>query len=84
VHRTVALEVNDVHSLLDLVQENLGIAVVPRHFGHKREASALAALPLKDVAETAYETVAMLPPPDATSPAARALTDLLEAEATTP
>ena len=76
VHRTVALEVNDVHSLLDLVEEGLGIAVVPRHFAHKRR--ALPALPLKADAETPYETVAMLPPPEATSPAARALMSLLE------
>ena len=48
VRRTVALEVNDVHSLLDLVDENLGIAVVPRHFRHKRE--SLTALPLKGTA----------------------------------
>ncbi|MGW0826618.1 LysR family transcriptional regulator [Streptomyces sp. NPDC002845] len=78
VHRTVTLEVNDVHSLLELVHEGLGIAVVPRHFGHKREASALASLPLKGAAETSYETVAMLPPPEATSPAARALMLLLD------
>ncbi|MFJ4623225.1 LysR family transcriptional regulator [Streptomyces sp. NPDC088812] len=76
-HRTVALEVNDVHSLLDLVDENLGIAVVPRHFRHKRQ--ALTALPLKGVGEVVYETVALLPPPQATSPAARALMALLEA-----
>ncbi len=76
VHRTVALEVNDVHSLLDLVEEGLGIAVVPRHFAHKRR--ALPALPLKADTETPYETVAMLPPPEATSPAARALMSLLE------
>jgi DNA-binding transcriptional LysR family regulator len=76
VHRTVTLEVNDVHSLLDLVQEGLGIAVVPRHFAHKRR--ALPALPLKADTETPYETVAMLPPPEATSPAARALMSLLE------
>ncbi|MFG2344594.1 LysR family transcriptional regulator [Streptomyces phaeochromogenes] len=76
VHRTVALEVNDVHSLLDLVEEGLGIAVVPRHFAHKRR--ALPALLLKADAETPYETVAMLPPPEATSPAARALMSLLE------
>ncbi|MGA5499633.1 LysR family transcriptional regulator [Streptomyces umbrinus] len=76
VHRTVALEVNDVHSLLDLVEEGLGIAVVPRHFAHKRR--ALPALPLKVDTETPYETVAMLPPPEATSPAARALMSLLE------
>ncbi|MFI6277076.1 LysR family transcriptional regulator [Streptomyces sp. NPDC050988] len=76
VHRTVALEVNDVHSLLDLVEEGLGIAVVPRHFAHKRR--VLPALSLKADTETPYETVAMLPPPEATSPAARALMSLLE------
>ena len=76
VRRTVALEVNDVHSLLDLVDENLGIAVVPRHFRHKRE--ALTALPVKGTGETVYETVALLPPQQATSPAARALMTLLE------
>ncbi|NUP43650.1 MAG: LysR family transcriptional regulator, partial [Streptomyces sp.] len=76
VRRTVALEVNDVHSLLDLVDENLGIAVVPRHFRHKRE--ALTALPVKGTGEAVYETVALLPPPQATSPAARALMALLE------
>jgi DNA-binding transcriptional LysR family regulator len=76
VRRTVALEVNDVHSLLDLLDENLGIAVVPRHFRHKR--TSLTALPLKGGDETAYETVALLPTAEATSPAARALMALLE------
>ncbi|MFC7259970.1 LysR family transcriptional regulator [Streptomyces lutosisoli] len=76
VRRTVSLEVNDVHSLLDLIDENLGIAVVPRHFRHKRE--GLTALPLKGTGEAVYETVAMLPPPEATSPAARALMALLD------
>ncbi|MFB8774328.1 LysR substrate-binding domain-containing protein [Streptomyces broussonetiae] len=78
VRRTVALEVNDVHSLLDLVEQNLGVAVVPRHFRHKR--AALAALPVKGTGEAVYRTVALLPPPSATSPAARALMTLLEAE----
>ncbi|MFG3660515.1 LysR substrate-binding domain-containing protein [Streptomyces sp. NPDC047706] len=77
VRRTVDLEVNDVHSLLDLLDENLGIAVVPHHFRHKRP--SLTALPLKGTDEAAYETVALLPPPEATSPAARALMDLLDA-----
>ncbi|MFD4574563.1 LysR family transcriptional regulator [Streptomyces sp. NPDC058417] len=76
VGRTVALEVNDVHSLLDLVDENLGVAVVPRHFRYKRE--SLAALPMKGTREVVYETVALLPPTRATSPAARALMALLE------
>ncbi|MFF6996363.1 LysR family transcriptional regulator [Streptomyces sp. NPDC008313] len=73
VQRTVALEVGDVHSLLELVHEGLGVAVVPRHFGHKREAAGLASLPLKGTSETSYETVALLPHADATSPAAREL-----------
>ncbi len=67
---------NDVHSLLDLVDENLGVAVVPRHFRHKRP--SLTALPLKDTGEAAYETVALVPAPRATSPAARALMTLLD------
>ncbi|MGV9253311.1 LysR family transcriptional regulator [Streptomyces sp. NPDC003697] len=75
VLRSVALEVNDVHSLLDLVDENLGVAVVPRHFRHKRP--SLTALPLKGTGDTEYETVALLPPEQATSPAARALVGLL-------
>ncbi|KPI13409.1 transcriptional regulator, LysR family [Actinobacteria bacterium OK074] len=79
VRRTVPLEVNDVHSLLELVHDGLGIAVVPRHFAHKREAADLAALDLKDCRERLYETVALLPPEDATSPAARALMALLAA-----
>ncbi|MGR6974581.1 LysR substrate-binding domain-containing protein [Streptomyces cynarae] len=78
VRRTVALEVNDVHSLLDLVDENLGIAVVPRHFRHKRP--SLTALPLKTEAGPEYETVALLPPERATGPATRALITLLDVE----
>ncbi|WP_030182514.1 LysR substrate-binding domain-containing protein [Streptomyces violaceorubidus] len=76
VRRTVPLEVNDVHGLLDLIDENLGIAVVPRHFRHKR--AALTSLPLKGADGTEYETIALLPPAQATSPAARALMGLLE------
>lgn len=78
VRRTVALEVNDVHSLLDLVEENLGIAVVPQHFRHKRP--NLAALPLSGTDEAVYETVVLLPPETAVSPAARALITLLGAQ----
>ncbi|MEU3028601.1 LysR family transcriptional regulator [Streptomyces incarnatus] len=82
VRRTVALEVNDVHTLLDLVDENLGVAVVPRHFRHKRP--TLTALPLKGTGEAEYETVALLPHEHSTSPAARALMALLEAEGLAP
>ncbi|MFJ4979297.1 LysR family transcriptional regulator [Streptomyces coeruleorubidus] len=82
VRRTVALEVNDVHTLLDLVDENLGVAVVPRHFAHKR--ASLTALPVKGTGEAVYETVALLPPRQATSPAARALMALLEVSGASP
>jgi DNA-binding transcriptional LysR family regulator len=78
VRRAVALEVNDVHSLLDLVGEGLGVAVVPRHFECKRP--SLLAVPLKDVGETVYESAVLLPVPQATSPAAKALMALLEEE----
>jgi DNA-binding transcriptional LysR family regulator len=76
VRRTVALEVNDVHSLLNLVDENLGIAVVPSHFRHK--CPALTSLPLKTTAVTEYETAVLLPSEQATGPAARALIALLD------
>lgn len=79
VRRTVALEVNDVHSLLDLVGEGLGVAVVPRHFESKRP--SLYATPLKETGAVVYETAALLPVPEATSPAAKALMALLEEEA---
>lgn len=76
VQRTVALEVNDVHSLLDLVGEGLGVAVVPRHFERKRP--SLFAVPLKETGDAVYETAALLPVPQATSPAAKALMALLD------
>ncbi|MFF9340222.1 MULTISPECIES: LysR family transcriptional regulator [unclassified Streptomyces] len=76
VPRSVSLEVNDVHSLLDLVEEDLGVAAVPRHFRHKR--ASLHAVPLTGTGDAVYETAALLPPPRAASPAARALMELLE------
>lgn len=71
VGRTLAPEVNDVRELLDLVDENLGIAVVPRHFRHQH--ASLGAIALKVTGDAMYETVAPLPPSRATSPAARPL-----------
>ena len=70
VRRTVALEVNDVHSLLELVEENLCVAVVPRHFRHKRD--TLVPLAVKDSGGALYETGARGAPPPAQLPAARA------------
>src|SRR5690606_6623873 len=73
--RPVAREVLAVPCLLDLVDQDLGAAVVPRHFLHKGE--SLAPLPLKGTGEAVNETVGLVRSPRATSPAARALMALL-------
>ncbi|MFJ2022569.1 LysR family transcriptional regulator [Streptomyces sp. NPDC087897] len=77
VRRTVGLEVNDVHSLLELVQEGLGIAVVPHHFSRKPEAARLVTVELAGRVRPVYESVAVLPAARSTGPAARALMRLL-------
>ncbi|MFI6859572.1 LysR family transcriptional regulator [Streptomyces sp. NPDC050421] len=77
VRRTVALEVNDVHSLLELVREGLGIAVVPHHFSRKPEARCLVAVELDGTDQPSYESVVVLPAARAMSPGARALMALV-------
>ncbi|MGW1229977.1 LysR family transcriptional regulator [Streptomyces sp. NPDC002530] len=77
VRRTVALEVSDVHSLLELVREGLGIAVVPHHFARKPEAGGLAAVALDGADRPSYESVMVLPEAQAMSPGARALMALV-------
>ncbi|GGZ15934.1 LysR family transcriptional regulator [Streptomyces nitrosporeus] len=77
VRRTVALEVNDVHSLLELVQEGLGIAVVPHHFSRKPEARGLVAVEFAGSCRPVYESVVVLPPARALSPGAKALMRLV-------
>ncbi|ROQ77254.1 HTH-type transcriptional regulator GltC [Streptomyces sp. ADI92-24] len=80
VRRTVALEVNDVHSLLELVQEGLGIAVVPHHFSRKPEARGLVAVRLDGPVQPYYESVVVLPDARTMSPGARALMALVREE----
>jgi DNA-binding transcriptional LysR family regulator len=46
VDRRVRATVNDVHTLLDLVQRGLGIALVPQHVAAKPQAAGLVAVPL--------------------------------------
>ncbi|MFJ8752723.1 LysR family transcriptional regulator [Streptomyces sp. NPDC102441] len=75
--RTVALEVNDVHSLLELVHEGLGIAVVPHHFSRKPEARGLVAVELDGAHRPFYESVVVLPPARAMTPGAKALMKLV-------
>ncbi|WP_329539753.1 LysR family transcriptional regulator [Streptomyces sp. NBC_01358] len=77
VRRTVALEVNDVHTLLELVREGLGIAVVPHHFSRKPEAACLVAVALDGADQPYYESVVVLPATQALSPGARALMALV-------
>jgi DNA-binding transcriptional LysR family regulator len=46
VHRRVRFTVNDVHTLLDLVDRCLGVALVPRHVAAKPQAARLIAVPV--------------------------------------
>jgi DNA-binding transcriptional LysR family regulator len=46
VHRRVRFTVNDVHTLLDLVDRGLGVALVPRHVAAKPQAARLVGVPL--------------------------------------
>lgn len=78
VERQVALEVNDVHSLIELVEQGLGVAVVPRHFARKPQAAGLCALPLTEGPQPMWEVSVAQRSGDAASPAARKLCALLD------
>jgi DNA-binding transcriptional LysR family regulator len=67
------MEVNDVHPLLDLVEYNLGVAIVPQNFAMKRPES-LVAVPLPRDMPDWTVAVAMADEP---SPAATAFLDQL-------
>ncbi len=83
VRRTVGLEVSDVHSLLELVQEGLGIAVVPHHFSRKPEAARLVAVGVAPAGgrRAVYGSVVVLPSAGSLSPGARALMRLVREDA---
>jgi DNA-binding transcriptional LysR family regulator len=76
--RRVALEVNDVHTLIDLVRHGLGIAVVPRPIARKEQAAALCTVPLTGPPEESWEVSVALPDGDRPSPAARELLSYLD------
>jgi len=76
--RRVALEVNDVHTLIDLVRHGLGIAVVPRPIARKEQAAALCTVPLAGPPEQHWEVSVALPDGDRPSPAARELLSYLD------
>ncbi|WP_116946855.1 LysR family transcriptional regulator [Jiangella endophytica] len=46
--RRVTMEVNDVHTLLELVGHGLGVALVPEHVSRKRAAQGLDVLTIED------------------------------------
>ncbi|RIQ12382.1 LysR family transcriptional regulator [Jiangella rhizosphaerae] len=48
LERRVTMEVNDVHTLLDLVGHGLGVALVPEHVSRKRAAEVLDVLTIED------------------------------------
>lgn len=76
-----AMEVNDVHPLLDLVGYNLGIAVVPESFGRKRPEQLRAVALSGDVPEW---TVAVAVSDEPSPAAAAFLRQLARVEAPTP
>lgn len=81
VPRRVALEVNDVHSLLELVGHGLGIAVVPHQIARKEQAAGLCVLPLPEGGPGRWQVSVAVPDEDATGPAARELLSYLAAPA---
>ncbi|WP_165988040.1 LysR family transcriptional regulator [Streptomyces sp. YIM 98790] len=78
VGRQVALEVNDVHTLLGLIGHGLGIALVPEHITRKPEAAVLSAIPLAAAAGPRWTASVAAPTPDSAAPAARRFLALLE------
>ncbi len=52
VRRRVRFTVNDVHTLIDLVDRGLGVALVPRHVAAKPQAARLVPVPLPEGAPT--------------------------------
>jgi DNA-binding transcriptional LysR family regulator len=61
VQRKVTLEVNDVHTLLDLVNHGLGLAVVPRPVTAKPEARTLATIRLPGDRPATWHVSAAVP-----------------------
>ncbi len=77
ISRRVRCTVNDVHTLLDLVQRGLGMAIVPSHVSAKPQASGLVTLPMPPDAPAWIVSAVTANPP---GPAAAVLTSLLGAE----
>ncbi|MCO6005036.1 LysR family transcriptional regulator [Actinoallomurus purpureus] len=72
LRRRVALEVNDVHSLLDFVQHDLGVALVPRPIAYKRKKN-VRVLPLRATPPSWRVSVAVPTDGPTNNPASQAL-----------
>jgi DNA-binding transcriptional LysR family regulator len=83
LERQVALEVNDVHSLLDFVAQDLGVALVPRPLAYKKN-KKVRAVALRETAPAWVVSVAV-PAGGPSNPATQALLDLVaESTSTAP
>ncbi|GAB3968572.1 LysR substrate-binding domain-containing protein [Actinoallomurus acanthiterrae] len=81
--RHVAMEVNDVHSLLDFVQHDLGIALVPRPIAHKRKKN-VRVVPLRETPPTWRVSVAVPTDGPTNNPASQALLGIVGDSLTVP
>ncbi|WP_082589979.1 LysR family transcriptional regulator [Agromyces sp. Soil535] len=78
VGRRVRCTVNDVHTLLDLVQRGLGVALVPQHVASKPQATGLVAVQLPPSEAPQWVVSAITGSPAAAS--APLLLEILDAE----
>ncbi len=74
LRRKVGLQVNDVHTQLELLGHDLGIAVVPEPIANKPQAADLHRVEL-DGHPMRWHVCAAIPPDGRPTPAARALLD---------
>ena len=79
IHRRVRFTVNDVHTLLDMVQRGLGVAIVPRPIASKPEAATLATLRLTDLSAPRWVVTAVAGAYDRSAVAASKLMEMLPA-----
>jgi DNA-binding transcriptional LysR family regulator len=77
--REVGLEVNDVHSLLDLVHHGLGVALVPRPIAAKDKAAGLAVRDLPADSQMQWRAALVVGADERASPAASELCRTVEA-----
>ncbi|GAA2606243.1 LysR substrate-binding domain-containing protein [Dactylosporangium fulvum] len=69
VERQVAVEVNDVHTLLDFVRQDLGVALVPAPVARKSQAEGLRAVPLAVADQPVWRVAVALPASASVAPA---------------